>query len=42
MAALADRAASFFEVGVDIVVWSMTGPVDPARLEPLAGALDRI
>jgi len=37
--ALADQAASFFEVGVDIVVWSMRGPMDPARLAPLASVL---
>ncbi len=38
-AELADRAAEFFDVGVDIVVWSMTGAVDARRLEPLAEAL---
>lgn len=38
-AALADLAQSFFEVGVDIVVWSMRGAMDVARLEPLADAL---
>ena len=38
-AALAEQAAGFFEVGVDIVVWSMRGPTDPARLAPLASAL---
>jgi F420-dependent oxidoreductase-like protein len=38
-AALADRADEFFAAGVDLVVWSMRGPVDPARLEPLAAAL---
>ncbi len=36
---LADRAAGFFEAGVDIIVWSMRGPIDAARLEPLANAL---
>jgi F420-dependent oxidoreductase-like protein len=36
---LADRAASFFDAGVDIVVWSMRGSVDASRLEPLANAL---
>jgi F420-dependent oxidoreductase-like protein len=36
---LADRAASFFDAGVDIVVWSMRGAVDASRLEPLANAL---
>lgn len=38
-AALADHAAGFFEAGVDVVVWSMQGPVDPRRIEPLAAAL---
>ena len=37
--ALADQADTFFEAGVDVVVWSMRGPVDPARLAPLAAAL---
>ena len=36
---LADRAAGFFDAGVDIVVWSMRGPVEASRLEPLAHAL---
>lgn len=39
-AELADQAAGFFDVGVDIVVWSMRGPIDAARLDPLAGALN--
>jgi len=38
-AALADQAASFFDAGVDIVVWSMRGAMDATRLEPLANAL---
>ncbi len=38
-AALAEQAATFFDAGVDIVVWSMRGPVDAGRLEPLAAAL---
>ena len=38
-AALRDQAASFFDVGVDVVVWSMRGPVDAGRLAPLADAL---
>lgn len=38
-AALRDLADSFFDVGVDIVVWSMRGAVDAGRLEPLAHAL---
>jgi len=37
--ALNDLAASFFGVGVDVVVWSMRGAVDANRLEPLAAAL---
>lgn len=36
---LAGRAQTFFEAGVDIVVWSMRGAMDPARLAPLADAL---
>jgi F420-dependent oxidoreductase-like protein len=38
-AALADQAQPFFDAGVDVIVWSMTGPVDPSRLAPLATAL---
>ncbi len=38
-AELADRACGFFDAGVDIVVWSMRGPVEASRLEPLANAL---
>ena len=38
-AQLNDLAQSFFEAGVDIVVWSMRGAVDAGRLEPLAAAL---
>ena len=38
-AALADRAAEFFAVGVDLVVWSMQGAIDVSRLGPLAEAL---
>lgn len=37
----AEQAQTFFEAGVDIVVWSMRGPVDPGRLEPLAKALSQ-
>ena len=40
--ALAEQAATFFDAGVDIVVWSMRGPVDPARLAPLADALQAL
>ncbi len=39
-AALAERAEGFFDAGVDIVVWSMRGAIDPARLAPLADALN--
>jgi F420-dependent oxidoreductase-like protein len=38
-AELADMADGFFDAGVDIVVWSMRGPMDASRLEPLAEAL---
>ena len=38
-AALRDQAASFFDVGVDVVVWSMRGTVDAGRLALLADAL---
>ncbi len=38
-AELAEKAESFFEAGVDIVVWSMLGAMDPSRLAPLAEAL---
>ena len=38
-AALAEQGETFFEAGVDIVVWSMRGPIDAAVLEPLANAL---
>lgn len=37
--ALANQAAEFFDAGVDLVVWSMQGPMSPARLVPLAEAL---
>jgi F420-dependent oxidoreductase-like protein len=38
-AALASQAHDFFEAGVDLVVWSMRGPITPTRLQPLADAL---
>ena len=38
-AALRDQAALFFDVGVDVVVWSMRGAVDAGRLALLADAL---
>ena len=37
--ALADRAPDFFAAGVDVIVWSMQGAIDPARIEPLAEAI---
>jgi F420-dependent oxidoreductase-like protein len=40
-AELADRAAAFAEVGVDLVIFSMRGPYEPRLLEPLASALKR-
>jgi F420-dependent oxidoreductase-like protein len=39
LAQLSDQADSFFDAGVDIVVWSMRGTMNPARLAPLADAL---
>lgn len=36
---LSELADSFFDVGVDIVVWSMRGAMDASRLEPLANAV---
>lgn len=36
---LAEQADTFFEAGVDLVVWSMTGAPDPSRLASLADAL---
>ena len=39
VAEMAERAATFFAVGVDLVVWSMRGPIEASRLEPLAAAL---
>lgn len=36
---LAEKAQSFFEAGVDIVVWSMRGPMKASRLAPFADAL---
>ena len=38
-AALAELADGFFDVGVDVVVWSMRGEIAPQRLAPLAAAL---
>jgi alkanesulfonate monooxygenase SsuD/methylene tetrahydromethanopterin reductase-like flavin-dependent oxidoreductase (luciferase family) len=38
-AALADRAAGFFEAGVDVVVWSYRSAIEPGPLERLAAAL---
>lgn len=36
---LADQAEEFFAAGVDLVVWSMRGPIEAGRIEPLAEAL---
>ena len=36
---LVEKAQSFFEAGVDIIVWSMRGPMDASRLAPFAEAL---
>ncbi len=38
-AELADQATAFFAAGVDLVVWSMRGPIEAGRIEPLAKAL---
>lgn len=38
-AELSEQAERFFDAGVDVVVWSMRGAMDAARLEPLANAL---
>ena len=38
---LAERAAAFFEAGVDLVIWSMQGAIEVSRLAPLAAALNR-
>jgi F420-dependent oxidoreductase-like protein len=39
-AKLVDQAEPFFDAGVDLVVWSMTGPMQPRRIETLAKALE--
>jgi alkanesulfonate monooxygenase SsuD/methylene tetrahydromethanopterin reductase-like flavin-dependent oxidoreductase (luciferase family) len=36
---LSDRAAEFVAVGVDVIVWSMQGAIDAARIGPLASAI---
>jgi len=38
-AALLDGASSYFDAGVDVVVWSMRGAITPARVATLAEAL---
>jgi F420-dependent oxidoreductase-like protein len=38
-AELADRAGSFFDAGVDLVIWSMRGAITPARVQALGAAL---
>jgi F420-dependent oxidoreductase-like protein len=40
-AALAEQAAGFADVGVDLVIFSMRGPYEPRLLEPLAAELKR-
>lgn len=37
--AMVDRAQTFFDVGVDVIVWSMRGPTKASRLGPLAEAI---
>jgi alkanesulfonate monooxygenase SsuD/methylene tetrahydromethanopterin reductase-like flavin-dependent oxidoreductase (luciferase family) len=37
---MVNLANTYFAAGVDIVVWSWRGPLDPARLEPLATAIE--
>jgi alkanesulfonate monooxygenase SsuD/methylene tetrahydromethanopterin reductase-like flavin-dependent oxidoreductase (luciferase family) len=37
--ALADRAQEFHAAGVDVIVWSIQGPIDVARIGPLAEAI---
>jgi alkanesulfonate monooxygenase SsuD/methylene tetrahydromethanopterin reductase-like flavin-dependent oxidoreductase (luciferase family) len=39
---LADQAGEFFAAGVDLVVWSMRGPIEAGRIEPLAAALTAV
>ena len=36
---LVATAQEFFAVGVDLVVWSMRGPIEAGRIEPLAEAI---
>ena len=36
---LAEKAQSFFDTGVDIVIWSMRGPMSALRLAAFAEAL---
>ena len=36
---LAEHAAAFIAAGVDVIVWSMQGAIDVARIGPLAEAL---
>ena len=38
-AALVERAAEFIAAGVDVIVWSMQGAIDVARIGPLAEAI---
>lgn len=39
-AELLERAQDFFDVGVDVVVWSWRGELDPAGLEALNAAIE--
>ena len=38
-AVLVERASEFFAAGVDVIVWSMQGAIDAARIGPLADAI---
>ena len=38
-ARLAEHAAAFIAAGVDMIVWSMQGAIDVARIGPLAEAM---
>ncbi len=40
-AGLVEHANEFFDAGVDIVVWSWRGPMDPTRLDSLARAIEK-
>ena len=40
MGELMEKAQSFFDAGVDVVVWSWRGDLDLGRLEALNGAIE--